>query len=145
MARHITNTDLFHHPVSRTFHGRDVFASVAGHLAAGVPFESLGPLVDGLVKHAAPHYPIILRIDKFGNLMTTIRRQHLGNGFVIRAGGAEIRRLLSSYEEGTAGEIFAIVGSSGRIELSMKQDSAALRLNLRPGAELEVETGTLNQ
>ncbi len=78
-------------------------------------------------------------------LMTNLRRDQLGIGFAIRAGGIEVRRVLSSYSEALPGEIFAIEGSAGLIELSLNQGSAADRLNLRRGAEFEVETGTLNQ
>jgi S-adenosylmethionine hydrolase len=143
-ARHITNARLFHHPVSQTFHGRDIFAPVAAHLSLGEQFESLGPAVEDLVQLPALNAPTILRADKFGNLVTNLRLRQLAAGFVIRANGTEIRRLLSSYSEAMPGEVFAIEGSSGFIELSINQSSAADRLNLRRGAEFEVETGTLN-
>ena len=145
VARHITNSSLFRQPVSQTFHGRDIFAPVAAHLAVGKPFDSIGPIVTGLISHSSKQKPSILRVDKFGNLLTNVRRDQLGNAFVIRAGGVEIRRLLSSYAEAIPGEIFAIEGSAGLIELSVNLESAAKRLNLGRGAEFEVETGTLNQ
>ena len=144
-ARHITNTSLFQHPVSQTFHGRDIFAPVAAHLAIGTPFESVGSLVTDLVLHTSSANPIVLRVDKFGNLVTNLRRNQLRSGFAIRAGGIEIRRILASYAEALPGEVFAIEGSAGLIELSVNKDSAADRLQLRRGAEFEVETGTLNQ
>src|SRR6185295_7242659 len=143
-TRHITNSSLFHHPVSQTFHGRDIFAPVAAHLAAGKAFESVGPIVNDVVQHPADQTPTILRVDKFGNLLTNIRHDQLGSGFAIRVGGIEIRRILSNYEEALPGEIFAIEGSSGLIELSMNQGSGALRVNEDRGVEIEVETGTLN-
>jgi len=144
-VRHITNAALFQHPVSQTFHGRDIFASVAAHLASGTAIESVGPIVTDFEVHSTLRSPTILRVDKFGNLMTNLRRDQLGTGFVIRAGGVEVRRVLSSYAEALPGEVFAIDGSAGLIELSLNQGSAADRLNLRRGAEFEVETGTLNQ
>jgi S-adenosylmethionine hydrolase len=143
-ARHITNTNFFHHPVSQTFHGRDIFAPVAAHLSLGEPFESLGPDAENLVQLPPLHNPTVLRVDKFGNLITNLRRGQLAPGFVIRTNGIEIRRLLSSYSEAQPGEVFAIEGSSGLIELSINQRSAAEQLNLRRGTEFEVETGTLN-
>lgn len=143
-ARHITNASLFHHPVSQTFHGRDIFAPVAAHLATGSPIESVGPIVTDLVTHSSFRNPTVLRVDKFGNLLTNLRRDQIGRGFAIRAGGVEVRRVLSSYSEALPGEIFAIEGSAGLIELSLNQGSAADRLNLRRGAEFEVETGSLN-
>ena len=148
-ARHITNASLFRNPVSQTFHGRDIFASVAAHLATGTPFESVGPAVTDPVTLSAfknsTQTPMVLRADKFGNLQTNLRRNQLGIGFVIRIGTTEVRRIVSSYSEASPGEFFAIEGSSGLIELCLNQDSAANRLNLRRGAEFEVETGTLNQ
>jgi len=144
-VRHITNDSLFHHPVSQTFHGRDIFAPVAAHLSKGEPFEFLGPVIEDLVQLEMPRRPVILRVDKFGNLMTNLRSSQLAAGFVIRVNGTEIRRLLTSYAEAESGEIFAIEGSSGLIELCINQNSAAERLNLRRGAEFEVETGSLNQ
>jgi S-adenosylmethionine hydrolase len=87
----------------------------------------------------------VLRVDKFGNLQTSLCRDHLGIGFAIRVGGIEVRQVLSSYSEGRPGEVFAIEGSAGLIELCVNQGSAANRLNLQRGAEFEVETGTLNQ
>jgi len=145
VARHITNTGLFNHPVSQTFHGRDIFAPVAAHLATGTAIELVGPTVTDLITHFSFQKPTILRVDKFGNLMTNLHRDQLRSGFVIRAGGVEIRRVLSSYAEALPGEIFAINGSVGLIELSLNRGSAAERLNLRRGAEFEVETGTVNQ
>jgi hypothetical protein len=144
-ARHVTNARLFRNPVSQTFHGRDIFAPVAAHLAAGTPIETVGPTVTDLATLSSFRNPTVLRIDKFGNLETNLRRNQLGNGFVIRVGKNEVRRIVSSYSEASPGEIFAIEGSAGLIELCLNQESAANRLNLRRGAEFEVETGTLNQ
>lgn len=148
-ARHITNASLFRNPVSQTFHGRDIFAPVAAHLATGTPIESVGPAIADLVTHTtfrdSARKPIVLRVDKFGNLQTNLRRNQLSPGFVIRLGTIEVRRIVSSYSEASPGEVFAIEGSAGLIELCLNQDSAANRLNLRRGAEFEVETGTLNQ
>jgi S-adenosylmethionine hydrolase len=145
VARHITNASLFRNPVSQTFHGRDIFAPVAARLATGTPIENVGPTVTDLVTVSSSRNPTVLRVDKFGNLQTNLRRDQLGIGFAIRAGGIEVRRVLSSYSEALPGEIFAIEGSAGLIELCLNQGSAANRLNLRRGAEFEVETGTLNQ
>ena len=145
IARHINNVSLFRNPVSQTFHGRDIFAPAAAHLAAGTSFESVGPTVTDLATLTSFRNPTVLRIDKFGNLQTNLRRNQLGPGFVIRVGTTEVRRIVSSYSEASNGELFAIEGSAGLIELCLNQDSAANRLNLRRGAEFEVETGRLNQ
>jgi len=140
-AHHITNIELFQHPISQTFHGRDIFAPVAAYLAAGAPMESVGPVLAGFVTNSGQSNPSVLRVDKFGNILTNLRRVQLGRDFIIRAGGIEIRRLLSSYSEASPGEVFAIEGSAGLIELCMNLESAANRLKLQRGAEFEVETG----
>ena len=143
---HITNASLFHHPVSHTFHGRDIFAPVAGHLARGAPLESVGPRIVNFTKKAQPKpRPTVLRVDKFGNIITNIRREDLSPDFAIRIAGLEIHRLLSHYDDAQPGEFFAIEGSTGYIELSLKQGSAAERLHVGRGAEIEVETGEANQ
>src|SRR5215471_11458575 len=64
-ARHITNINLFRNPVSQTFHGRDIFAPVAAHLAAGTPIEAVGPTVNDFVALSTFRNPMVLRVDKF--------------------------------------------------------------------------------
>jgi S-adenosyl-L-methionine hydrolase (adenosine-forming) len=141
----ITNSSLFQHPVSRTFHGRDIFAPVAAHLACGTPLESVGPRIIDVLRKTPSRRAQILRIDKFGNIITNVRREHLKKDFAIRIGGVEIRRLLSNYDEAQPGEIFAIEGSAGYLELALKQGSAAQTLRVGRGAEIEVETDASNQ
>ena len=145
-AYHVTNASLFRHPVSHTFHGRDIFAPVAAHLSLGTPLDSVGPrIVDFVHGPAGSSRPSVLHVDKFGNIVTNLRREDLGSDFAIRIAGLEIRFLLSSYAEARPGEFFAIEGSMGYIELSLRQASAAERLNIGRGTEIEVETGTANQ
>lgn len=150
----INNQSLFLDPVSRTFHGRDVFAPVAAHLARGVPIESVGPRVVDFVRHPRPQLRrqggklvgTVLRVDKFGNITTNLRRQHLGNGrFAIRVAGRTIMRLCSTFSEGETGELFAVEGSAGYIEIALKEGSAVERLAVERGAEIELETPCLNE
>src|SRR5436190_23285937 len=78
-VRHLTNAKYFLHPVSRTFHGRDVFAPVAAHLASGVPPARFGKMIDDYMKLSIDK-PVrtgkrvwtgaILKVDRFGNLIT---------------------------------------------------------------------------
>ena len=141
---HITSMGMCLQPVSRTFHGRDIFAPVAAHIARGAPVDSVGPrIIDYLVRGPGTR-PAILRVDKFGNLITNLRRRDLAGEFAIRIAGLEVRRLLSNYDEAQPGEVFAIEGSTGFIELSVKLGSASKTLNAGRGAEIEVETGTIN-
>jgi S-adenosylmethionine hydrolase len=142
---HITNTGLFRRPVSRTFHGRDIFAPVAAHLASGTALASIGSRIEDYVMLPASTRPSVLRVDKFGNVITNLRLDDLPAGFAIRIGGRSVRRLLDSYEDAAAGEVFAIEGSAGFIEISVKRGSAAKTLQVGAGAEIEVETGHANQ
>lgn len=153
VVHQITNESLFRKPVSPTFHGRDVFAPVAAHIARGLPMESVGPRVlDFLIRDIPRPRPSgenryrcrIIRVDKFGNLITNLRRTNLGRNFSVRIGGAEVVRLCASYADGQPGEVFAVVGSSGFIEISLNQDSAHGRLGVGSGAEFEVETDSSN-
>jgi hypothetical protein len=146
----ITNQSLFRHTVSQTFHGRDIFAPVAAHLACGTRLESAGLLIHDFVQRPIPTprrdggnrlIGTVLRIDKFGNIITNLRRDDLKQEFLIRVAGLDIRRLCDSFSEAGPGELLAIEGSTGYIELALKEESAAGRLNIQLGAEIEVETG----
>jgi hypothetical protein len=149
----ITNKSLFPGAVSRTFHGRDIFAPVAAHLARGTPVESVGPRILDFIKQPFPApnrrpgrlLGTVLRIDKFGNIITNLRLKDLGHDFSIIVGGVAITNLRRSFSEGAPGEFFAIEGSAGFIELALNQGSAADRLKVEAGAEIEVETRSVNQ
>jgi S-adenosylmethionine hydrolase len=144
---HITDTGLFKVPVSTTFHGRDIFAPVAARLASGLPPASVGPRIDDAIRLTIPIprrssaetlVATVLQVDKFGNIMTNLRREDLVKPFCIHVGGQEIRAISSSYAEVMAGVLFAIEGSSGYIELSLNKESAAGKLLLQGGAEIKV-------
>jgi S-adenosyl-L-methionine hydrolase (adenosine-forming) len=147
-AFHITNDQLFLRPVSKTFHGRDIFAPVAAHLASGTPMDWLGPRITDAVRRPAPVprvdgsrvLGVVLRVDKYGNIITNLRRQHLGTGFAVAAGGTSITRFCGSFSEAAPGEFFLIEGSTGYVEIALNQGSAADRLGIGRGAEIEVET-----
>ena len=149
----IQNEKLFLSSVSQTFHGRDIFAPVAAHLAQGIAIESVGPRITDFVTKAVPGpgpkdgklVGAVLRVDKYGNVITNLRRQHLGPGFAIRVAGRSITRFCSNFSEGRPGEFFAVEGSTGYIELALNQGSAAERLNVETGAEIELESPSSNQ
>jgi S-adenosylmethionine hydrolase len=148
-AFRIANKSLFLRSVSQTFHGRDIFAPVAAHLALGTPVESVGPRILDFVKKPMPKprpeggklVGVVLRVDKFGNIITNLRRRHLGPDFTIGIAGLSITRLCENFSEALIGEFFAVEGSTGYIELALNQGSAADRLSVERGAEIEVETG----
>jgi len=154
LVRHITADHYFRQPVSNTFHGRDIFAAVAGYLSKGVELAKFGDEITDYVRFAAPKPKqaganswkgIVLKIDKFGNLITNISPKDIPQlfqesrpGFKINVGKAEVTGFHSSYAEGTQGEIFAILGSSGFLEISMNRGSAARTAGADKGAEVSV-------
>ena len=126
-VRNIAAEEHFRHPVSRTFHGRDVFAPAAAQMSRGVSIESLGPEVDNWVRLeiSNPQQGIgtILKADRFGNLITNIPT---GTEVAeIDMGGVRISRFHRSYAEASPGEPFLIDGSAGFVEVSIRQGSAA--------------------
>lgn len=138
---HITNEDYFLTPVSDTFHGRDIFAPVAARLAMGAALESVGPRVYDFLRLVPPSGPpIILHVDQFGNLVTSLRPEDLAPNSVIQIAGHKVRTMHTSYSEGASGELFLIAGSSGYVEISMNRRAAANYLDVGHGVELNVET-----
>jgi S-adenosylmethionine hydrolase len=121
--------------VSPTFHGRDIFAPAAGHVAAGVDPSRLGPRVPDPVRLAWPASRrtakgvagVVVHVDRFGNLITSIPATALaglGAGAVVAIAGRRLP-LVSAYGELTRGGAGALVGGSGRIEIAVREGSAA--------------------
>lgn len=144
--RSVENRELFLPHTSTTFHGRDRFAPVAAALARGTPFEHLGPLQTAIVsmKYQAPVYGedvargSVVAVDRFGNLITDIERARLRfEPFELRAPGLVIDRLETNYAGVDPGP-FLIVGSSGMLEISVSNASAAARLGIRRLDRVEV-------
>jgi S-adenosylmethionine hydrolase len=151
-VRVITNTKLIRKKVSRTFHGRDVFAPAAAHLAHGVPASKFGDLISDYVRspqltpsQLSDHAwsGTILKVDRFGNLITNLHIDQFADvktrPMEMRVGLERIRRLALTYSETAIGEVFAIVGSSGYIEVAANQASAAETLGCGAGAPVELE------
>lgn len=123
-------------PASATFHGRDLFAPVAAWLAAGGEPARLGPEVVDPVRLAWPGaerrgdeiHGRCLRADPFGNVLTSIHAADLEArpASVTVAGAAA--RFVAAYGDGAPGELLALLGSSGRLELAVREGSAAERL-----------------
>lgn len=144
---HATQRNYFLPKVSNTFHGRDVFAALAGHLAAGVPAGRMGkstarmrPL-PGHVQNRREGTIVgqIVLIDRFGNLVTNLQPEHMPRGrFCIRAGDFEARRIHRTYEDVEPGALLVLVGSYGRLEIAARGGSAAALLGLGKGDRVEV-------
>ena len=150
-VRAVTNAKYFLQPVSRTFHGRDVFAPVAAHLANRVSPAKMGkPIDDYLRPHSLkPERTArrgwtgsVLKVDRFGNLITSFHASEfpraLEGAFEMTVGLQSVNRLAANYQQFGPGAVFAIVGSSGYLEISAGQGSAAKVLGVAAGAPIEL-------
>ncbi len=151
-VRVISNPKLLLKNVSRTFHGRDVFAPAAAHMATGAKPATFGKFATDYVRlmtlkplALAKHVwrGTVLKVDRFGNLITNFDVAHFAGlktrPFEMRAGNARIHRLALHYAETAIGELFVIVGSSGYLEIGANQESAAAQLGCGAGAAVELE------
>jgi S-adenosylmethionine hydrolase len=136
---------------SRTFHGRDVFAPVAGMLAAGSAFERVGPEAQPLRTARLPRATFedagasgeVVVIDHFGNLITNLEldgRTH-GSRVVVEVAGRALP-LVGTYAELAPGACGAVLGSFGQIELVERDGSAARTLNAQRGTPVRVSWGS---
>ena len=151
-VRDVSRSRYRRQPVSHTFHGRDVFAPVAAHLAAGVPARLLGRDVEGMVRL---HPPVarrrgrtltgeVLWVDRFGNLITNVAVADLAAGgfrgrdvsVTIADRAAPLRR---AYGSMLPGKVLALINSSGLLEIAVNQGSAAAALGVGAGMPLRVQ------
>jgi hypothetical protein len=153
-VRHITSEHYFHHPVSNTFHGRDIFAPVAAYLSKGVDGAKFGEEITDFVRFLAPKPKatgvntwkgIVLKTDKFGNLITNISPKDIPQifdgaspAFKITVGKAEVTNLCSNYTEGAPGVLIAILGSTGFLEISANKAAASRMAGADKGSEVSV-------
>ena len=150
-VRHIANDRYFLKPVSRTFHGRDVFAPVAAHLASGVPPAKFGKLIEDHLRLTFQKQSrtgkrtwtgSILKVDRFGNLITNLHVDEFPNvrtrAFGLNVGLQTVSRLALTFTECASGELFVLVGSSGYLEVATNQGSAAKALGCGAGSPVEL-------
>lgn len=133
-AREIKNRDYFLKEISSTFHGRDIFAPVAAHLSLGASFSQIGPQIqdpeilpsDGYSINGNEIRGTIVYTDKFGNLVTSIPTEALGRGVEasVTVGGKRVAGISESYSSAEPGEILAVGGSCGYIEISVNRGRA---------------------
>jgi S-adenosylmethionine hydrolase len=153
-ARLISAERYFRQPVSHTFHGRDIFAPAAAHIAAGVPAARMGKLIHDHLKSSSwkPQRTgkrtwtgQVLHIDRFGNIVTNFEAADFPDlemrDFALNMGPREVSVLARTYAECGPGELFAIVGSSGYLEISVNQASAAKAVGCETGAPAELMIG----
>jgi len=148
--------------VSRTFHGRDVFAPAAAHLAAGVPLERLGPAVTDPVRRPIPRSRLedgaligeVLAVDRFGNLLTSIEAAQLVGlpggrpgavpvivPVIVEVADRAVAGPVEAYVDGADGRPTAIVGSTSRLEIFVRGGRADQVLGAGRGAPVRVRAG----
>lgn len=153
----VENAGLFLSSVSRTFHGRDIFAPVAGHLSRGVALEALGPAIEcSRMVRLRPAEPVagngtdisgtVVTMDRFGNLITNIRRQDLADGanpgamgnWRVHIGGRMIEGISGCYGAVAPGALLALFGSTERLEISVNGGNAGKILGIGPGDDVRM-------
>jgi S-adenosylmethionine hydrolase len=146
-AYQLTNEEYWVHPLSSTFHGRDIFSPTAAHLANGVPLHDLGVSVIDLSAFALPQprevpgtaIGQVIHIDRFGNLITNLRRAHLPAGPLrIRVAGQVIEGLAKTYQDSV--DILALIGSGGTLEIAFPNANAARSLGASLGDSVHVDS-----
>ena len=157
--------------VSQTFHGRDIFAPVAAHLASGQPLDAIGTPLQQVFELPKPMLDIgkrsihgeVVHIDRFGNIITSIGRlRWSGGGRVtlmpafgdinrttsiysedaqLKLSGEIISTIKATYSDAMRGDLLMVVGSSGYLEIAMNQGNAAKRLDVAIGDHIDVQLG----
>ena len=128
----LANPTMVPQGLSATFHGRDLFAPVAAWLAAGGAVDALGPTIgdpvrlpwpvaqrDGQVVHGE-----VVWADTFGNLVTSIRAADLGGATPLVEVAGHEARFVRTYGDGAPGDLLALIGSGGRLEIAVREGSA---------------------
>jgi S-adenosyl-L-methionine hydrolase (adenosine-forming) len=150
---HLDHPQFWLPEVSHVFHGRDIFAPSAAHLANGTPLSALGTPIRDPVRLELPRperTPLgwrgeVIHVDHFGNLASNIRLEHLPDWqaapelFAVRLRGIEIHGLVSTFGERSSGELAALFGSTGNLIISIVNGSAAQTLGAKVGDAFEVE------
>ncbi len=154
VAREIRDPELIRQPLSPTFHGRDLFAPAAAHLASGYPFEKVGPAIADpvILDRAAPRRSAagivgqVIHVDRFGNLVTNISASDLdswGSPLRVRLpNGRIIDGLSRTYTDVGDGCALALVGSSNLLEVSINGRDASRELGIARHDAVTLECGT---
>jgi S-adenosylmethionine hydrolase len=143
----LTDEKYFRRPVSHTFHGRDIFAACAAHLSIGIEPNEFGSGISDFVR-LRENFPRktneneieaqIIHVDRFGNLVTNLKRTDLPEKFILEIGDNKIEILRSFYAEAEADELFMIFGSSEYLEVVAFRNSAAKLLDAKIGEGVRV-------
>jgi S-adenosyl-L-methionine hydrolase (adenosine-forming) len=150
LVRHANVEHYYLQPVSKTFHGRDVFAPVAAWLAKGAQASAMGEEISDYKKFAMPKAKaaegvskgVVLRVDSFGNIVTNFRPEDLPaaaieNGTVqITLGNHSVSKLVDTFAKGVPGEPFAYIGSNGFVEIGINRGNASKSLGIGRGTQV---------
>jgi S-adenosylmethionine hydrolase len=151
-AHRLENPRFLLRSVSRTFHGRDVFAPAAAHLLQGVPIGRIGPKADHFERLAWPvvvsvgrrSVGEVLYVDRFGNAISNLPNSLLearSGRWVIVRGGRALCPVGECYQAVPRGRLVAVPGSTGFLEIAVNGGNAAQALRLRPGSPLTLAVG----
>jgi S-adenosylmethionine hydrolase len=142
----LTNPAYQMPPVSATFHGRDIFAPAAAHLANGVPLEELGPRAINLVRlpvtesTATPEgdlFAHVMHIDRFGNLILDVTAVDVDEAAILELGGHTIEGLSRTFADAARGQLLAYVGSSrDHVEIALREGNAAREIGVNVGDQI---------
>jgi S-adenosyl-L-methionine hydrolase (adenosine-forming) len=154
-ARKIDNPAVIRYPVSSTFHGRDYFASVAGHLANGVAFSDVGSIIPEADLAPAPYNDAridasliratVIHVNRFGNCILNVLSSEIATDddrivWRVRSGAAYWTiPHVPAFSFVALGELLLYPDSYGRVGLAVNQGSAAKLMDLKLGSELELK------
>jgi S-adenosylmethionine hydrolase len=137
--------------VSKSFHGRDIFAPVGAHLAAGKTLAQVGTPIDDPLRIEIPQprqegnqvTGQVMTVDHFGNLLTNLKPQHLQTSgrVLISVAESHIEGIVSTFGERNPGELVAMIDSSGVLQISVVNGNAAARLHADAGTAVKVQFG----
>lgn len=146
----IKNSRFWRHPVSSTFHARDIFGPIAAHISRGTSLKNIGPSVRNPVKLNLPK-PIryrnyidgeVIYIDRFGNLITNISREFLNKKDLkevrVRLAG-KLLKLASHYAQAPRGQMAVLFQSFGLLEIALREGNAQQKLRAHKGTRVRVE------
>ena len=147
----VENRRYFRNEISPTFHGRDIFAPVAAHLSRGVRSASLGRrttssvpgerLVRISTQGKKRYQGIIIHIDRFGNVISNFQAGGgLRSNLSLHVGARAVHRSFHTYSEAGEKTPFMVVGSSGLIEIAVKNGNAARSLHARIGQSITLKS-----
>jgi S-adenosylmethionine hydrolase len=150
VAIHLSDPHYRLPAVSATFHGRDIFAPAAAYLARGTDPHQLGPPINisdlvtlprlqPTVQPDGTYVGQVLHVDRFGNLVTNHHAPAVKGQVFVSIGGERIAGLNRTFSGVAPGELVAYVGSSGYLEIAVRNGNAAARLGLDVGAPVRIQ------